>query len=108
MIKEPYLMKYIVQTAGMIVVILLIAGNTYGEASKIGSKPQVIAVATKISEEKAKEIALKEIPGTITSVVIEKQLGKIVYTIEILEKDTGEEVDVFVDVETGRVVGTDR
>jgi hypothetical protein len=31
-----------------------------------------------------------------------------VYVVEIIEKGSGEEVDVFVDIETGKVVGTDR
>jgi uncharacterized membrane protein YkoI len=101
-------MKYIMQTAGMIVVVILFAGSAYTQAQKDGNKPQVIAVAPKISEEKAKEIALKVIPGDVTAVEIEKQLGKNVYAVEIIEKGTGEEVDVFVDIETGEVVGTDR
>jgi uncharacterized membrane protein YkoI len=101
-------MKYIIRTIGIIVVILLVAGNTYAEADKAGNKPQVIAAAAKISEAKAKEIALKEIPGTVTEVVIEKKSGKKVYVVEIIEKSSGEEVDVFVDIETGKVVGTDR
>jgi uncharacterized membrane protein YkoI len=101
-------MKLIVQTAGMFVVMMLFAGNAFAEASPAPDKPLVVAVAVKISEEKAKEIALKVIPGDITSVVIEKQLGKNVYVVEIIEKGTKEEVDVFVDIETGEVVGTDR
>jgi uncharacterized membrane protein YkoI len=92
----------------MVIVIVLFAGSAYADADIAGNKPQVIAIAAKISEEKAKEIALKEIPGNITSVVIEKQLGKNVYVVEIIEKSSGEEVDVFVDIDTGEVVGTDR
>jgi uncharacterized membrane protein YkoI len=101
-------MKYIVQAAGMIVAIMLFAGSTFAEAHKPGNNPLVIAVAAKISEEKAKEIALKEISGNVTEVVIERKKGKNVYVVEIIEKGSGEEVDVFVDIETGEVVGTDR
>jgi uncharacterized membrane protein YkoI len=101
-------MKQIVLTAGMIIVIVLFAGSAYAEASKAGNKPQFTSAAVKISEEKASEIALKEVPGVVTSVDIEKKNGKNVYVVEIIEKGSGEEVDVFVDIETGKVVGTDR
>jgi uncharacterized membrane protein YkoI len=48
------------------------------------------------------------VPGNVTEVVIEKKRGKKVYVVEIIEKGSGAEVDVFVDIETGEVVGTDR
>jgi uncharacterized membrane protein YkoI len=89
-------------------VIPLIAGSACAPAGKAGNNVAAASQAAKISEEKAKEIALKEIPGDVTSVAIEKKDGKNVYVVEILEKGTGAEVDVFVDLETGKVVGTDR
>jgi len=60
----------------------------------------------KITTEQASEIALKLVPGRVTSVVIERKRGKNVYVVEIMTKSDGEK-DVFVDIETGRVVGTD-
>ena len=59
----------------------------------------------KISTEQASEIALKLVPGRVTSVVIERKRGRNVYVVEI--QINGGEKDVFVDIETGRVVGTD-
>ena len=62
--------------------------------------------APKISTEQAKTAALKVVPGRVTSVVIEKKQGKNVYVVEIVPRGGGEK-DVFVDIETGQVLGTE-
>lgn len=62
----------------------------------------------KISGEQATRIALDEVPGEATSVAIERKMGHNVYVIEIQAAADGVETDVFVDIETGKVVGTDR
>jgi uncharacterized membrane protein YkoI len=64
------------------------------------------AAAAKITEEQAKAIALKTMPGKVTGVAIEKKKGKTVYVVEIMTEKKGE-VDVFVDVVSGKVIGTD-
>jgi uncharacterized membrane protein YkoI len=97
-----------IQTVGMIFVIVLFAGSACAASQKADDTPQFTLQVAKISEEKAAEIALKEVPGNVTEVVIEKKRGKKVYVVEIIEKGSGAEVDVFVDIETGEVVGTDR
>ena len=60
----------------------------------------------KVSEAEAKKIALERIPGNATDVTIEWKLGKNVYVVEIQTADGGEK-DVFVDIESGEIVGTD-
>jgi hypothetical protein len=60
----------------------------------------------KVTGEQATQIAQKAIPGKATSLVIERKKGKNVYVVEIMTKDAGER-DVFVDIESGEVVGTD-
>jgi uncharacterized membrane protein YkoI len=79
------------------------------DAAELGGSPWQLAQATtptpKISGEQASEIALKLVPGRVTSVVIERKRGKNVYVVEIMTTDG--EKDVFVDIENGRVVGTD-
>jgi len=61
--------------------------------------------AAKVSIADAKNIALQRMPGKVTDVTMEKKRGKNVYVVEI---QTGSgEVDVFVDTQTGEVVGTD-
>jgi hypothetical protein len=62
--------------------------------------------APKVSEEQAKEIALKTTPGEVTSVEIEKKRGRTVYVVEIQNPNEGEK-DVWVDMETGEVRGTE-
>jgi uncharacterized membrane protein YkoI len=60
----------------------------------------------KITEAQAMKIALEQIPGKVTDVKIERKRGKNVYVVEIQTPDGGEK-DVFVDIETGKIVGTD-
>ncbi|WP_114972315.1 PepSY domain-containing protein [Rhodoferax ferrireducens] len=67
------------------------------------NKPQQ---AVKISEEQAKAIALKKMPGKVTDVAIEKKRGKTVYVVEVMTESQGEK-DVFIDMQSGAVVGTD-
>ena len=62
--------------------------------------------AAKISKEQATKIALERIPGKVTDVTIERKRGKNVYVVEIQTPDGGEK-DVFVDIQTGEIVGTD-
>lgn len=61
----------------------------------------------KVNGNDASAIALKVVPGRVNSVAIERKRGHNVYVVEIIEKDTNVERDVFVDIETGEVVGTD-
>jgi hypothetical protein len=69
---------------------------------------QTVAPVAKISSSEAREIALKEVPGKVTSMKIER-FGKYnVYAVEIIAEKDRVETDVFVDIETGKVVGTDR
>ena len=65
-----------------------------------------VASAAKITEAQATKIALEQIPGKVTDVKIERKRGKNVYVVEIQTPDGGEK-DVFVDIESGKIVGTD-
>jgi uncharacterized membrane protein YkoI len=64
------------------------------------------APAAKITEEQAKKVALERIPGEVTDVTIERKKGRNVYVVEIRTSD-GDEKDVFVDIASGQIVGTD-
>jgi uncharacterized membrane protein YkoI len=61
---------------------------------------------TKITKEQATKVALEQVPGKVTDVTIEKKRGKNVYVVEILSPDQGEK-DVLVDMESGKVIGTE-
>jgi len=82
--------------------------NPASNVSSIGkpSKPlkQKSPVA-KISAAEATKIAVERMPGKATDVKIERKLGKNVYVVEI-QTSRGEK-DVFVDIESGKILGTD-
>jgi uncharacterized membrane protein YkoI len=81
--------------------------SSFGKHHREGRKQPTPPVA-KVTGQQATEIALKEVPGVVTSVVIERKRGKNVYVVEIIAKEDGAETDVFVDIESGEVVGTDK
>jgi uncharacterized membrane protein YkoI len=90
-----------VRTRGALILgcaLLVLASGAIAE-----DKPQQ---AAKISEEQAKAIALKKMPGKVTDVAIEKKRGKTVYVVEVMTESQGER-DVFIDMQSGAVVGTD-
>ena len=80
---------------------------------KVSDKETVVIIdvgndqlITDISPEQAKEIALHEIPGVVTDIAREGFRGKVAYAVEI-KSENGQEIDVFVDVKTGKVLGTE-
>jgi uncharacterized membrane protein YkoI len=70
-----------------------------------GHKPKG---ASGISQEEAKQIALKAVPGKVTDVTIEKKLGANRYVVEVMPADGGKEVDVIIDMKTGKVLALDK
>lgn len=68
----------------------------------------VMAQSSIISEMEAKDIALKTVPGEITDVAIEKKLGAKRYVVEVIAAADGAEIDVIIEMETGKVLGTER
>ena len=66
------------------------------------------AVQSKITEDEAVKIAQEAVPGDVTAVSIEKKLGANRYVVELLAKDDGIETDVIIDMETGKVLGTEK
>lgn len=61
-----------------------------------------------ISQDEASKIALSSVPGKVTDVAIENKLGGKRYVVEIVASADGVETDVIVDMETGKVLATDR
>ena len=92
---------------GLLASLLLVApAVAVVQAQQPGPSKERAPPAAKITEEQAKKIALERIPGKVTDVAIEKKGGKNVYVIEIQSPEQGEK-DVFVDIETGKIIGTD-
>jgi uncharacterized membrane protein YkoI len=77
---------------------------TLEENPEIPPAQESAKLKANITEEDAKEIALKEVPGRVTDVAIEFKLGKLAYVVEI-RADEGPETDVIIDIETGGVLG---
>ena len=66
------------------------------------------AADVKITEEQAKESALKALPGKVNKVELEKKEGKKVYVVEIITEKQEQKKDVWVDPVSGKVVGVDK
>ena len=77
-------------------------------AAEAQQTPQSTAKAAKITADEAKEIALKAVPGKVVGIIIEKKFGKQVYVVEVIAQADSVETDVFVDPQTGEVVGTEK
>ena len=80
----------------------LIGSNVWAADDMPSLKPP----GAKVTEDQAREIALKVMPGNVTGVTVEKKKGKQVYVVEIMSKTKGEK-DVFVDIVSGKVIGID-
>ncbi len=88
-------------------------GTPYYAYHNGGAKPMLVSEKPKpkgarISEEEAKKIAVKAVPGTVTGVAIEKKLGANRYVVEVIAADDGAETDVIIEMETGKVLATEK
>ena len=72
------------------------------------TKDQAIAKTSKITEDEAVKIALQTVPGEVTEVGIEKKRGANRYVVEVLAKEDGAETDVIIDMQTGKVLATEK
>jgi len=94
--------KYYCTQVGGVILEENIEDNERVELVDVGSDH----LMTNITEEEAKQAALIEVPGIVTGIGIEGFRGKSVYAVEI-QSDTGIEMDVFVDIKTGKILGTE-
>jgi hypothetical protein len=85
---------------------LAIGAGSLALAGTAFAKDKPPAAAAKITEEEAKAIALKAVPGEVTKVVIERKKGTNAYVVEIMSEEKGE-IDVFVDM-SGKVIGMEK
>jgi uncharacterized membrane protein YkoI len=81
---------------------IAIASLIVGSGSAIAAN----AVTSNIGKEKAKEIALKKVPGIITDIELEREQGNLVYEVEITKKDSLDEVYVYIAADSGKVLST--
>ncbi len=85
------------------VALLAVAGDA---VPMISANAAESAVATSsVTEEQAKAIALKALPGKVNKVELETKEGKKTYVVEIITNKTEEKKDVWVDYYTGKLRG---
>ncbi|MEY8689861.1 MAG: PepSY domain-containing protein [Leptothrix sp. (in: b-proteobacteria)] len=94
--------RYSLAGLASVVLALVCATPTYAQYGE--AKQETQAPAKKISEDDAKAIALKYLPGKVTDIAIEKKRGRNVYVVEIMSEKSGEK-DVLVDLVSGKVLG---
>ncbi len=61
-----------------------------------------------ISQDDAKQIALKAVPGKAINVAVEKQKGINRYVVEVVPTAGGKELDVIIDMASGKVLGIEK
>src|SRR5436309_1957159 len=80
-----------------------------GRKHPLTQAEQDLMKQVKISFDEAKKIALKKEPGTIFNWELEKENGRVIYSIEIqLPNDKKQSREVNVDANTGKIVGIEK
>jgi len=87
---------------------LLLPGTAPAADEEDRVQEAAAAPSAKVSREQAVEAALAAVPGKVTDAGIEKKRGKNVWVIEIVAEKDGAEIDVLVDLDSGKVIGLDR
>ncbi|MBS4208458.1 PepSY domain-containing protein [Bacillus sp. FJAT-50079] len=82
----------------------VIFGGAIGANAISNTNSQVKEANSKISLEKAAEIAKNEVGGIVESVELDKENGRLIYEVDFVEDD----LDVDIDAVTGEVVKVDR
>lgn len=86
----------------------LIAGSTMVTSAKDKDKSKLEAQA-KVSKADAEKSALAKVPGgTIKEGEIEKEDGKLVWSIDITTPDSEDVIEVNVDASTGEVLSVEK
>ncbi len=88
-----------------IMAIVLVAGLSAAGSAMAADNAALLKEA-KISEAKAREIALKQAPGTVKSSELEKEKGTLVWSFDITNAKGGGITEVPVSAIDGHVVET--
>ena len=81
--------------------------SDFGKFHLAENRPQFPEPVAKISGTEAAKIALEKVPGRANAVSIERKRQTNVYVVEVIQEGTGRELDVYVDIATGEVVGVE-
>ena len=88
-----------------IMAIVLVAGLSAAGSAMAADNAALLKEA-KISEAKAREIALKQAPGTVKSSELEKEKGTLVWSFDITNAKGGGITEVLVSAIDGHIVET--
>ena len=88
-----------------IMAIALVAGLSAAGSAMAADNAALLKDA-KISEAKAREIALKQAPGTVKSSELEKEKGTLVWSFDITNAKGGGITEVLVSAIDGHIVET--
>ena len=88
-----------------IMAIALVAGLSAAGSAMAADNAALLKEA-KISEAKAREIALKQAPGTVKSSELEKEKGTLVWSFDITNAKGGGITEVLVSAIDGHIVET--
>jgi uncharacterized membrane protein YkoI len=97
----------IIASAGLVLLGGAVGAGAFDDTSKVESKG-LKEDRNIISMNEAEEIAIKEAGGSIESIELEKDDGKLIYEIELRSENEVDDVDVDVDAVTGKVLKVDR
>lgn len=84
------------------------AGKRAGTDKVAAVTPAATAGGKSISEDDAKAIAIKAVPGKVINVAVEKLKGVNRYVVEVVPTAGGKEWDVIVDMTNGKVIGIEK
>ena len=83
----------------------LAAGNLAAQDRNV---PDSLVAKAKISEDSARAIALKRVPGDVQGVTLAKMKTRLVYTFKVQRKGRPGLTDVQVNAASGHVIGVRR
>ena len=93
------------RSATAIMATVLVAGlSAVAGAAASKSGHAALMKEAKISEAKAREIALKQAPGTVKSAELEKEKGTLVWSFDIANQTGGGITEVLVSAIDGHIV----
>ncbi len=103
------------RSAAVVVVALVVyAGGAQAQKPKPAQRPQreetqeQLAREARISEEQAREVALKRYPNaTVTATELEREHGRLIYSMELKVPGRSGVQEVNVNARTGKLVNTE-
>jgi len=91
-------------TLTLVAALSFAAGSLAAQESAARNVPDSLVSKAKISEDSARAIALKRVPGTVQGVELSRERGRLLYEFKIQRNGRKGTTEVEVNAMTGRVV----